>query len=62
MNNENLPIEAEIVAIRATAEEAEKLNKSLLAKTTIIRKHVEAQQKAWSIQYGPIRIGSTWYV
>ena len=38
-DNENLPIEAEIVSIRATAEEAKKLNKSLLAKTTIVRQH-----------------------
>jgi len=45
MNNKNLPIEAGIIAIRATAEEASKLNKSLLAKTTIIRKIGEAITK-----------------
>ena len=46
MNNNNyLPVEAEIIAIRATAEEASKLNKSLLAKTTIIRKMGEAITK-----------------
>ena len=53
MNNENLPIEAEIVAIRATAEEASKLNKSLLAKTTIIRIQLPS---------GPMRMGGVWYV
>ena len=45
MNNKNLPIEAGIIAIRATAEEASKLNQSLLAKTTIIRKMGEAITK-----------------
>ena len=61
-DNKNLPLKAEITAIRATAEEAKKLRADLLPKTTIIRKHVEAQQKAWAILHGPIRIGGTWYV
>ena len=61
MKNENLPV-AEITSIRATAEEAKTLNKALLAKTTIIREHVETQQKAWGILHGPMRLGGTWYV
>jgi hypothetical protein len=55
-------LEAEIVEIRATAEESKKLRAGLLSKTTIIRKHVEAQQKTWGILHGPMRIGGTWYV
>jgi len=67
--NENLqPLEAELVEIHATAKEAANLRDELLAKTTIIRSHVKAQQKAWGMQNefrlpdGPMRIGGTWYV
>ena len=41
-NNRNQPVEAEIIAIRATAKEASTLKKSLLAKTTIAGKMGEA--------------------
>ena len=44
-NNRNQPVEAEIIAIRATANEASKLKKSLLAKTTIVGKMGEALGK-----------------
>ena len=60
-DNKNLPIEAEITEIRATAEEAKKLHGNLRAKTKII-------QKAWGLQnefripQGPMRISGTWYV
>ena len=39
-NNRNQPVEAEIIAIRATAKEASTLKKSLLAKTTIVGKKI----------------------
>ena len=68
-DNKNLPVEAEITAIRATAEEAKKLRASLRAKTTIIQKQMsETSLKAWGLQNefrlpeGPMRIGGTWYV
>ena len=44
-NNKNQPVEAEIIAIRATAKEASTLKKSLLAKTTIVGKMGEALGK-----------------
>jgi hypothetical protein len=59
-DNKNLPLQAEITAIRATAEEARKLNASLQAKTTIIKRAIQPSE--WRIPQGPMRIGGTWYV
>lgn len=59
-DNKNLPLKAEIVAIRATAEEAWKLNYILQAKTTIIKKAINPSEMR--IPQGPMRIGGTWYV
>ena len=60
MNNEkNLPLEAEITAIRATVEEARKLRADLQAKTTVVKKAVITKIQ---IPQGPMRIGGTWYV
>ena len=61
MNNEkNLPLEAEITAIRATAEEAKKLRADLRAKATIIKRAIEPSE--FQLPQGPMRIGGTWYV
>jgi len=61
MNDEkNLPIEAEITAIRATAEEAKKLRADLQAKTTIIKQAIPPTK--WRIPQGPMRLGGTWFV
>ena len=58
-DNKNLPIEAEITAIRATAEEARKLRANLHAKTNVIKKAIEPNE--FCIPQGPMRIGGTWY-
>jgi len=60
MNNENLPTEAEIIVIRATAEESKKPHESLLAKTTIIKKAIAPSE--FQLPQGPTRVGGTWYV
>jgi hypothetical protein len=61
MNNEkNLPLQAEITAIRATVEEVEKLRADLRAKATIIKKAIEPNE--FQLPQGPMRIGGTWYV
>jgi hypothetical protein len=61
MNNEkNLPIEAEITEIRATAEEAKRLRSDLQAKTNIIKKAIQPNE--WKLPDGPMRIGGTWFV
>jgi len=59
-NNKNLPLEAEIVAIRATAEEAKKLRADLLTKTSVIKRAIEPNE--FRLPNGPMRIGSAWYV
>ena len=61
MNNEkNLPLEAEITAIRATAEEAKKLRASLRAKTNVIKRAIEPNE--FRLPQGPMRIGGTWFL
>ena len=61
MNNEkNLPLEAEITTIRATAEEAKGLRANLRAKATIIKRAIEPSK--FQLPQGPMRIGGTWYV
>ena len=61
MNNEkNLPVEAEITAIRATAEEARKLRASLHKKTSIVKRAIEPNE--FRMPQGPMRIGGTWYL
>ena len=57
MRSKNLPI-AEIVSIRATAEEAKKLDASLLAKTTIVK---EALERSREVPSGPILINGQWW-
>jgi len=59
-DNKNLPVEAEITAIRATVEEARKLRASLRAKTSIIKKSIEPSE--FRLPQGPMRIGGTWYL
>ena len=59
-DNENLPTEAEIIVIRATAEESKKPHESLLAKTTIIKKAITPSE--FQLPQGPTRVGGTWYV
>jgi hypothetical protein len=59
-DNKNLPVEAEITAIRATAEEAKKLRASLHAKTNVIKRAIEPSE--FRLPEGPMRIGGTWYV
>ena len=58
-DNKNLPVEAEITAIRATAEEAKKVRAGLRAKPTIIEK---ATAPKMEIPQGPMRIGGTWFL
>ena len=60
MKNENLreAIVAEIISIRATAEEAKKLDASLLAKTTIVK---EAIARGREVPSGPMRINGQWW-
>ena len=61
MNNEkNLPVEAEITAIRATAEEARKLRANLHEKTSIVKRAIEPNE--FRMPQGPMRIGGTWYL
>ena len=61
MNNEkNLPLEAEITSIHATAEEAKRLRANLRAKATIIKRAIEPSE--FQLPQGPMRIGGTWYV
>jgi len=57
MKNENLLV-AEIISIRATLEEAKKLDASLLAKTTIIKEAVACDKEVPS---GPIWINGQWW-
>ncbi|MAH46727.1 hypothetical protein CMI37_12940 [Candidatus Pacearchaeota archaeon] len=57
-NNKSLPTEAQIVSIRATAEEARKLNESLLAKTTVIKKAIIDDIE---IPNGPMLINGQWW-
>jgi len=59
-DNKNLPVEAEITSIRATAEEARKLRSSLRAKTSIIKKSIEPSE--FRLPQGPMRIGGTWFL
>ena len=58
--NKNLPLEAEITAIRATAEEAKKLRADLRAKTTIVKKAVEPNE--WRLPNGPMLLNGQWHV
>jgi hypothetical protein len=59
-DNKNLPLEAEIVSLRATAEEAKKVRANLQAKTAIIKKAINPSE--FRIPQGPMRIGGKWYV
>ena len=59
-DNKNLPIEAEIIEIRATAEEAKRLRSSLQVKTNIIKKAIQPNE--WRLPDGPMRLGGTWFV
>jgi len=59
-NEKNLPLQAEITAIRATAEEVKKLRADLRAKATIIKKAIEPSE--FQLPQGPMRISGTWYV
>ena len=59
-DNKNLPVEAEITAIRATAEEAKRLRANLRTKTSIIKRAIEPNE--FRLPDGPMRIGGTWYV
>ena len=56
-DNKNLPIEAEIVALRATAQEARALRVDLQNKVTIIEEVVTKMQPP----QGPIRIMGQWW-
>ena len=59
MNNEkNLPLEAEIVSLRATAEDAKKLRADLQAKATIIKDTVANIE----LPQGPMYMNGRWYV
>ena len=51
-NNKNQPVEAEIIAIRATAKKASTLKKSLLVKTKIVGKIGEALGKKYFCREG----------
>jgi len=53
-------LEAEIVEIRATAEESKNLRANLRAKATIIKRAIEPSE--FRLPQGPMRIGGTWYV
>ena len=59
-DNKNLPLEAEIVSLRATAEEAKKVRANLQTKTTIIKKAINPSE--FRIPQGPMCIGGKWYV
>jgi hypothetical protein len=59
-DNKNLPLEAEITSIRATAEEAKRLRADLLARATVIKKAIKPSE--FQLPQGPMRIGGTWYV
>jgi len=58
-DNKNLPIEAEIIAIRATAEEAKKLRADLRAKTTVIAKAIKPNE--WQLPNGPMFLNGQWH-
>jgi|TARA_R110000824_G_scaffold354907_1_gene542019 hypothetical protein len=59
--SENLQsLKAEIVEIRATAEELSKLRSDVQTKTTLIKKAINLTQMR--IPQGPMRIGGTWYL
>jgi|ETNmetMinimDraft_12_1059888.scaffolds.fasta_scaffold348645_1 hypothetical protein len=62
MNNDmkNLPLEAELVSIKATTEEAQRVRTSLLGKTTIIKRAINANE--FRLPQGPIRIGNRYFV
>ncbi len=59
-DNINLPLEAEITSIRATAEEAKRIRADLLAKATVIKKAIDPSK--FQLPQGPMRIDGTWYV
>ena len=56
-NTKNLPLEAQLVSIKATAEEARKVRASLLNKVTVIKKTVSDIQPP----QGPILINGQWW-
>lgn len=56
-NTKNLPLEAQLVSIKATAEEAQKVRASLLNKVTVIEKTVSRIQPP----QGPILINGQWW-
>jgi tRNA threonylcarbamoyladenosine modification (KEOPS) complex Pcc1 subunit len=59
-DKKNLPLQAEIIEIRVTAEEARKLRSSIGSKVTVIKKAIDPSEMR--IPQGPMRIGGTWYV
>ena len=60
MNNENLPHQAKLISIRATAEKIKNLRGSLQSKVILIKKAIDPSEM--KIPQGPMRIGGTWYV
>ena len=66
------PLKAELVEIRATAQEAKKLRGELLNKTSVIVKAVDNPKPItvwtangpteWQVPQGPMRIGGKWFV
>lgn len=56
-DNKNLPLQAEIIALRATAQEARNLRADLQKKVTIIKETVTDIQPP----QGPVRIMGQWW-